>query len=152
MPTHIRHQIRDRTASTVAGLSTTGTRVYKGRTRALAADHAPSWLIYTRRETSDVDSQGDTKLVRGLTLMIEGRANASGASAAEDVEDLLDLMSAEAEVAMVADPSLGGIAIEVTLQSTDIEVIAPGDLHEGRIVLQYRVVYRTREADPTAAV
>jgi len=152
MPTHVRHQIRDRAASIIAGLPSTSDRVYKGRTRALAAQHEPSWLIYTRREASEVDSQGVVALARSLSLFLEGRVSVTGASAAEDAEVLLDLMASEAEPAMISDPSFGGLAHEVTLTATDIEVIAPGDTHEGRIVLQYRVVYRTRESDPNVAL
>lgn len=152
MPNHVRHQIRDRAAQVITGLPTTADRVYKGRTRGLSAQHDPTWLVYTRRESSEVDSQGNVALARGLTLVLEGRVSTSGATAAEDAEDLLDLMATEAEPAMVSDPSFGGLAHEVTLTATDIEVIAPGDNHDGRIYLQYRVVYRTRESDPTAAL
>jgi hypothetical protein len=152
MPHHVRHQVRDRAALIIAGLPTTGSRVYKSRTRALGAQHEPTWLIYTRRETSETDTQGNVALARVLSLFLEGRVTATGATAAEDAEDLIDLMAAEVEPAMVSDPSFGGLAQEVTLTATDCEVVAPGDTHEGRIVLQYRVVYRTRESDPTVAI
>lgn len=156
MPAHLRTQIRDAVAERLTGLPTTADRVHVGRTRTLAAGLDPAILIYTRRETSDTDSQGSMgsapRLARSLVLIVEGRANAGGADAAQELEDLLDQIAAEIEPAMVADFSLGGLTQEVTLTATETEIIAPGETHEGRIALTYRIGYRAAENDPTAAV
>lgn len=153
MPAHLRTQIRRAVKDRLTGLPATAERAYVGRTRPLAAGSDPALLIYTRRENSETDSQGSSpRLARSVTLIVEGRANATGADAAEDLENLLDQIAAEVEPAMVADWSLGGLAQEVTLTSTEIEIVAPGDTHEGRIALQYRIGYRTTECDPTSAL
>lgn len=152
MPKHVRGQIADRIEEILLDLPTTADRVFKGRTRALKAQHQPSLLVYVRREQSDIISAGNpAKLQRIATAVVEGRANATGASAAEDVEATLDQIAAEVEPAMAGSPPLGGLAIEVTLTATEIEVIAPGDVHEGRIWMQYRVTYLTLETQPTVA-
>lgn len=153
MTHHRRRQIRDRAKTQLLGLPTTGDQVFVGRTRELAQDHAPTWLVYARNESSDTDTQGPNgTLLRNLTLVLEGRARGEGENAAEDLENLLDTMAAEAEQVMALDFSMNGLAIEVTLTATEIEIIAPGEMHQGRTVLRYRVVYRTFEADPTQPV
>ena len=153
MTHHRRRQIRDRAKAQLLGLPSTGAEVYIGRTRELKQGHAPTWLVYARTEGSDVDTQGGgSTLLRNLALLLEGRANAEGETAAEDLENLLDDMAAEAEGAMALDFSLNGLATEVTLTGTEIETIAAGELHQGRIALRYRVVYRTLETDPTQPV
>jgi hypothetical protein len=146
---HVRSQIRAAIVAQLAGLATTGARVYSGRTRALAADHEPTLLVYAIEETSDVDAMGeDPPLMRTVTVRIEGRAVDA---AAADLEETLDQVAAEVEVAMAADFSLGGLSHEVTLTATRLRVEAPGDKHAGEVTMDYRVAYRTRERTPHVA-
>jgi hypothetical protein len=67
-------------------------------------------------------------------------------------DDTLDAIALEVEPAMVADFTLGGLAREVTLMSTTIETVAPGDAHAGEVSMEYHVFYRTRENAPETAV
>lgn len=148
MPDHLRQQIRDAAAALITGLASTGTRVEIGKTYPLAAQHSPTWLVYTRREISDVATSGAApELERTVNLLLEGRTDTAGPP-----DDLLDTMALEAETALGAGQKLGGLAKELTLIETDVEVIAAGDRHLGRIQLRFRVAYWTAEGAPGAAV
>lgn len=148
---HARAQIRDAVVSALTGLTTTGSRVYSGRTRALAKDHQPSLLVYATSETSDVDASG-RKLLRILLLVVEGRVVATGASAASDIESTLDTVASEVEARLTREPSLGGLAQELTLTRTVINAVSPGESHAGEVRMEFRVAYRTRETEPQTAV
>lgn len=144
-PKHVRTQIANAVIATLTGLPTTGANVFKGRTRPLAKGHPPTLLVYVRSEQSSADAMGI--LGRALRLRIEGRV-----TMADVPDDTLDQISLEVEPAMVADPSLGGLVREVTLISTTIDTVAPGDAHAGEVAMEYQVFYRTRENAPAVAV
>ena len=145
---HVRSQIRDAVVAALENLPTTGSRVYAGRTRPLAKDHAPTILVYAIEESSDVDAMGaNATLFRNLTLAVEGRV-----IGAETPDAALDRIAAEVEPAIVADPTLGGIAREVTLTATRINAQAPGESQAGEIRMEFRVQYRTIESAPQTAV
>jgi len=143
---HVRAQIIAAIIHAIDGLSTTAHRVYQGRTRSLPKDHAPTLLVYARSEQSDNDAMGGA-LMRILRIRVEGRVIMAAVP-----DGTLDQIALEIEPAMVADPSLGGLALEVTLISTTIEAQAPGDAHAGEIALDYRVRYRTQESAPATAI
>lgn len=147
---HVRNQIRDAVVTLLTGLSTTGAEVYPGRTRPLPAGHAPTLLVYAVSERAQIHAQGGGAgaiQIRDLTLAIEGRVTMAGVP-----DDTLDTIAAEVETAMVADPSLGGLTVEVTLISTRIDTQSPGESQAGEVRLEYRVVYRTRENAPETAI
>lgn len=143
---HVRAQIRAKIVEVLTGLPTTTDQVFPGRTRPLAADHAPTLLVYVTDEHSDNDAMGGI-LGRGLTVAVEGRVITANVP-----DDILDTIALEVEPAMVADPSLGRLVKEVTLTSTVINTKAPGDAHAGEIIMKYRVQYRTTESAPDTAV
>lgn len=146
---HARAAIRGAIVTALGGLATTGSRVYHGRTRPLGESHEPTLLVYATVEKSDIHSMSDEGaiLLRELTLAVEGRV-----IMADVPDDVLDDIAAEVEVAMQADPSLGGLALEVTLISTRITTQSPGENQAGEVRLEYRVQYRTRESAPATAV
>lgn len=142
---HVRAQIRQKVVEVLTGLPTTTDQVFPGRTRPLAANHAPTLLVYVTDERSDPDAMGI--LGRELTLAVEGRVTSA------DVPDgTLDQIALEVEPAMVARPLLGGVVSEVTLMSTLINTQAPGDAQAGEIIMKFRVAYRTTEIAPDTAV
>jgi hypothetical protein len=154
MAYHARKQIRDYVVNGLKGLTTTGDRVYPGRTRPLAAGHPPTLLVYLRSETSERAVRGrPPSLDRGCTLHIEGRT-----ATADAPDDLLDQIAAEVEakIASLIDYNtstfFGGLVLNVDLNATEMVVEADDKNHIGGIQLQYRVIYRTVEGAPTATV
>ena len=71
MADHVRQQIRERIATTVSGLSTTGSRVYQSRIYPLATADLPGLLIYSISEDSEIDMMG-SGMNRNLSISIEG--------------------------------------------------------------------------------
>jgi hypothetical protein len=144
---HVRQQIRDYVATGLAGLATTGDRVYVGRTRALPKGHPPCLLIYTRSETAQRAVRGvPPKLERPVTLHVEGRVQTAGVP-----DDLLDQIALEIEAgiaALIDYPTakfFGGLVQNVEFTGTEIVVEADGESHNGGVRLEYAVTYRTTE-------
>lgn len=157
MADHARKRIRDLAASTLAGLPTTGTRVYAGRTRALPANYDPSLLIYARSEKINRDAHGHPPpLLRVMSLDIVGRVQM-----ADVPDDLLDTIAAEVEAAIYAAApaffALDGVGI-ISMELDSVEIAAKvaeadgrsSEKHSGAVVLSYQVTYRTKEGAPTA--
>jgi hypothetical protein len=153
MPDHVRQQIRDAVVTGLTGLTTTGSRVYPGRTRPLAKGHDATLLVYTRSETGERTVQGAPgKITRRCLLDIEGRVSTAGVP-----DDMLDTIASEIETAMAALINfgtarvLGGLAMNLEYLGTDIIAEADGERHDGGVRVQYRVTYRTVEGAPTVA-
>lgn len=147
---HVRTQLRQAAVALLTGLPTTGARVWRGRIRTLAADHAPSLLVYTNDEEIVLAHQGTPAVQdRSVDLMVEGRANATESDA---LEDLLDVIAAEVEPAILDNWSFGGLASHTVLTKTRARIEAKGDRLNGGIRLEFRVTYSTAEGHPTVAV
>lgn len=145
---HARKQIRDAAVALLAGLASTGTRVFHGRVRPLPADHDPYLLVYAFEETIEPSSIGrPIALDRFLTLAVEGRAVSSGVP-----DDILDQIAAEVEAALAADPTLGVGVLDTQLIAVRINVEAPGEKQAGEVRMEFRVHYRTRENAPEIIV
>jgi hypothetical protein len=141
---HVRKQIRDYVAAQLAGLPTTGDNVFIGRTRALAADHPPTLLIYARREDYARDAMGRPPIImRTLALFVHGKVVASAPP-----DDTLDQIAVEVERKLGADDRLGGLVLDCVMTSSEIIVTAEGASHVGEIAMEYRVKYRTTQTDP----
>lgn len=143
---HARAAIRAAIVAALTGLPTTAARVYAGRTRPLPSDAGACLLIYAVDETSDADAMG-VVLARTLTVVVEGRVIMAGAP-----DETLDQIALEVEPAMIVRPLLAGLAQEVTLIGTTINVQAPGEHHVGEVIMRFRVRYRTKEGSPATAV
>jgi hypothetical protein len=152
MALHVRTQLRQAVVALLTGLPTTADRVYRGRLRPLAADHAPSLLVYTGDEDIAITEQGQPAVQgRPVELMIEGRANSTDSAA---LEDLLDVITAEVEAAVFENDawSFNGLASHTVLVKTRTRIEAKGDVLNGGIRLEFRVTYSTAEGRPTVAI
>ena len=86
MANHLRRQIRERAATTLTGLTTTGSNVFQSRVYPMESAGLPGLCIYTTDEAIEMQSMGATRHVsRDLTLIVEGYATASA-----NVDDTLD--------------------------------------------------------------
>lgn len=150
MANHLRRQIRDAAKAALTGLTTTGSRVYTGRSRPLGRAHQPSLLIYTPQETSRRAVNGHPPILeRTVQLMIEGRV-----SNANEPDDLLDDIAKEVEAAMWTNRALGGLVFNTRLGATDSVTEAEGERQIGGIRLTYEVTFQTPEgaADQNGAI
>ena len=145
---HVRQQLRERAATTLTGLSTTGSKVYQSRVYPLGAANLPGLLIYTKSEDSEaVTMSGARTLLRNLSLVIEGYVKA-----VSNYDDTVDTIAKEVETAMGNDVTLNGLAKNSYLESTEIEYDGQGEKPVAVVSLTYTVEYMTIENAPQTAV
>ena len=145
---HVRQSLRERIASNVTGLTTTGANVFQSRVYTLEPDDLPCLLVYSTSETSERATMATTdSLNRDLTVMVEGYART-----ASNLDDTLDTISAEVETAVASDPTCNALALDTVLQSTEIEYDAEGDQPIGSVRLSFSVHYQTKTNVPGTAL
>ena len=145
---HLRQQIRERAATRLTGLSTTGSNVFQSRTYPLERASLPGICLYTNEETSEIQSQGNPRNVQKiLSLSILGFASSS-----TGVDDTLDTISKEVEIAMQGDILLNNLAQDSYLSETSISISAEGEKEIGSVTLIYTVIYQHSENNPGAAL
>tara|TARA_B100001939_G_scaffold308486_1_gene289126 strand:- start:466 stop:912 length:447 start_codon:yes stop_codon:yes gene_type:complete len=148
MADHIRQQIRERIATNVTGLTTTGSRVYQSRVYPMASANMPGLLVYSTSEDSEIDAMGATGVLnRVLNISIEGYVKTI-----TEFDDKIDDICKEVETAMAGDQKVNGLAKNSFLQSTEIEFSGDGDQPIGVVTLNYVVQYRTATNAPDAAL
>ena len=146
--THVRQSIRERIASNVTGLSTTGSNVFQSRVYDMQGSELPGLLVYSLSEDSERDSFiGTNGLNRVLEVVVEGYAKASA-----NLDDTLDTISEEVEAAIAADPTCNSLAKDLALTGTEIEFNGDGETPMGTVRLSYSVVYRTTTTAPGTAI
>lgn len=148
MADHVRQQIRERIATTITGLSTTGANVFQSRVYPLDVDSLPALLVYTSSESSDVDVMGTTLgMNRMLNVSIEAYVKAT-----VDFDDIVDDICKEVEIALGADRTLNNLAKFQYLSSTEIQFNGEGDKPVGVVTMGYAVQYRTTTTAPDIAI
>ena len=148
MANHLRRQIRERAATTLTGLTTTGSNVFQSRVYPMESAGLPGLCIYTTEETVEMQSMGGTRHVsRDLTLIVEGYATDSA-----NVDDTLDQIGKEIEIAMSGDITFNDLAQDSYLSSVEITLSGDGSTGIGKITHSYTVVYQNAENAPDAAL
>jgi len=148
MADHVRQQIRERIATTITGLTTTGSNVYQSRVYPLDSVSLPALLVYTLSEGSEVDTMGTSLgLNRTLSVAIEGYVKVN-----TDFDDVVDDICKEVEAALGADRSLNNLAKSQNITSTEIQFNGEGDQPVGVVTMTYTVVYRTTTTAPDIAI
>jgi hypothetical protein len=148
MANHVRRQIRDAAATALAGLTTTGARVYPSRTYPLQDANLPALRIYTNEETVEMSSMGGAnRLVqRTLNLLVEGCAKVN-----DTLDDTLDDIIKEVETAIAANQTLGG-AKWVQLAGIEIEMEGEGEKETGVARMTFQCEYITELDTPDVAL
>ena len=148
MANHLRRQIRERVATTLTGLTTTGSNVFQSRIYPMESAGLPGLCVYTQEESVGIQSMGGTRNVsRDLTLIIEGYASASS-----NIDDTMDAIGKEVEVTMSGDITLNDLAQDSYLSSVEITLSGDGSTGIGKITHSYTVVYQNAENAPDAAL
>lgn len=144
---HVRKQIRDRVATLVTGLTTTGSNVYKMRRYALDDAKLPALCIYTMDESSALITIGSRTLRRGVNVAVHAFAKGSSTT----VSDTIDNICVEVEEAIAADFFLNGLAKSCVLSSTEIDINVEGQESIASARLVYSVEYITTLGDVETA-
>ena len=148
MANHVRQQIREYFGTTLTGLTTTGSNVYESRVYTLQEDTLPSLVIYTKSESSEPIVIGiDRVMSRELSVVVEAYCKATS-----NFDDTIDTISKEVEEAIAADRTLGGLAKDTFIESTDIDYTGDGEQPVGYATLTFLTNYYVQETNPDVAV
>ena len=142
---HVRKLIRDNIVTTVTGLTTTASRVYKTRIYPLETGKLPGLCVYTKSETSEMQTMTMPRTqMRVLDVMVEAYV--------QGTDDALDTIAVEVEEALATDVTRGGYAkdTEVVDFEADFSGEAEKPFSVGRFTV--RVTYMTVENDVETAV
>jgi hypothetical protein len=144
---HLRQSIRERIATDVTSLTTTGANVFQSRIFPVEESKLPCLLVYTTSEDSEVTEMASPRpMTRTLNVVVQGVVSAA------QPDDTLDLISKEVEVALAGDVSINSLANNSFLSSTEIEFNADGAKPIGTVMLNYSVEYRNLDNNPESAI
>lgn len=144
---HLRQSIRERIATDVTGLTTTGSNVFQSRIYPIEDASLPCLLVYTTSEDSEVSEMASPRpMTRILNVVVQGVVSAT------QPDDTLDLISKEVEVALAGDVTINSLANNSFLSSTEIEFNAEGAKPIGTVILNYVVEYRNLDNNPETAI
>ena len=145
--THVRQQIRDDIVTTLTGLTTTGSNVFRSRIFPLEETNLPALCIYTKSETSEYDTIGLPRSVNRI-LDVAVEAYVKGVS---NYDNTLDTIAVEMEEAIAADITLGGLAKDAQITAFEADFAGDGEqpVAVGRFTVT--VEYRTVENDVETA-
>jgi len=144
---HLRQSIRERVATDVTGLTTTGSNVFQTRLYPVESTSLPCLLVYTTSEESEVTEMASPRpMSRTLNVVVQGVVSAA------QPDDTLDLISKEVEIALAGDVSINSLASNSFLSSTEIEINADGAKPVGTVMLNYVVEYRNLDNNPETAI
>ena len=144
---HLRQSIRERIATDVTGLTTTGSNVFQSRIYPIEDASLPCLLVYSTSEDSEVTEMASPRpMHRILNVVVQGVVSAT------QPDDTLDLISKEVEVALAGDVSINSLAHNSFLSSTEIEFNADGAKPIGTVMLNYVVEYRNVDNNPESAI
>ena len=145
---HVRKSIRDNVVTTLTGLTTTGSNIYRTRVYPLAEDKLPGLAIYTRDESTGDETMGIPRTqIRNLTVAVE--IYVKGTS---NYDDTLDTICVEIEEALYTDLTRGGYAKDTNITNMDAEFSGEGDQPVARATLTLDITYATKENDVETAV
>jgi hypothetical protein len=143
MANHARNQLRDLVVARLAGLPTSGARVYRSRVFQMTDNTVPGLIVYSLAESVEHKSIGTPRLQRRtLTFLVECYAKLTNG-----VEDVLDTMCKEVEAALAADPSLGNKVRDLHLADTAVQ-LDDADRAIGVAQLTWTCIYNLREGAP----
>lgn len=141
---HVRAQIRDALATLLTGLTTTGSRVFKSRERALSASELPALLIHIDDEQIEHASIGrprlQNRLAQGVVRVVSG----------VDGDTEIDAAIEEIETALVA--GIDSVAHDARLVAISVERDAEASPPVTTATLVIEVEYRTREGAPDTRI
>tara|TARA_R100000697_G_scaffold72682_1_gene85042 strand:+ start:2510 stop:2941 length:432 start_codon:yes stop_codon:yes gene_type:complete len=138
---HKRQSIRERVASTLTGLTTTGSNVFQSRVYPIENTKLPCLLIYTREESSEPLTTNPPRAIEKiLSLVVEGYVKAN-----TNFDDTIDTICEEVEEALFTDRLINDLALDSFLVNTDISYNGEGDNPLGIVVMTFQITYHHTE-------
>ena len=136
-----KQQIREPVATTLTGLSTTGSNVFQSRVYPIENTKLPCLLIYTREETSEPLTTNPPRAIEKiLSLVVEAYVKANA-----NYDDTIDTITEEVEEALYGDRLINNLALDSFLVNTDISYNGEGDNPLGIVVMTFQITYHHTE-------
>lgn len=144
---HVRQQIRDQLVTTLTGLTTTGSNVFRSRIFPLEQTKLPALCIFTKSEAVEFDTIG---LPRSINRILDVAVEAYVIGTA-NYDNSLDTIAVEVEEAIAADPTLSSLAKDAQVTAFEADFAGDGEqpVAVGRFTIT--VEYRTAENDVETA-
>ena len=137
---HYRQQIRERVATTLTGLNTTGSNVFQSRIYNIEESKLPCLCIYTVSETSEPISMSPPRSIeKVLDLVVE--IYIKGQNSATD----LDAVVKDVKTQMYSDRLINNLAKDSYLSTQELTYNGEGDKNIAVGVLTYQVFYHHTE-------
>jgi len=141
---HIRKLIRDNIVTTLTGLTTTGTKVYRSRLYALAESKLPCLAIYTNTEATEYLTMREPRTQqRALDVSVEAYVKATA-----NYDNTIDDICSEVEQALYTDTTRGGYAKDTQVTGVNVEMSIDGDQPIALATINVNVIYNTEEGNP----
>lgn len=145
--THVRKQIRDYFETTLTSdVTLVSGRVFGTRVFPFDGTKLPCIAVYATSETSDLMTMGSKTLMRDASVVVEAYIRVSGT-----FDDDADALAVQVEEAIAADTTLGGVAKDAILTSTEIDFSGDAEMPIGVARLTYSVDYVTSIGDVETA-
>lgn len=148
MTDHTRKLIRDAAkAALVVANTRAGTRVESNRPNPLSqrpspdggnAQELPALLVYTRSTKSEVFDESPRRYRNRAELVVEGVLEIQ---AGQEIDDELDAFELEITNAMLRDETLGGLANDLTQQSSSTGTDDTGAKLLGAVIITFEAEY-----------
>jgi hypothetical protein len=145
---HVRQSIRDNIVSTLTGLATTQTRVFRSRLYPMDSGKLPGLCIYTKSESSEFATMGSNRTV-SRTMRVAVEIYVSGLT---NYDNSLDAIAAQIEIALMTDRTRAGLAKDTRIVGFDADYSGDGERPVATGTIEVEVLYHTKEATPEAAV
>ncbi|MDA0307499.1 MAG: hypothetical protein O2832_02100 [Proteobacteria bacterium] len=147
--THARTQIRNVVKALLLNNTSAGAKVYESRIYPLDDPKLPAILIYTKQESvGDQMSMSKPRTQhRELQLTIEVYVKANST-----IDETADGLALEIEQIIGNDLSLGGLAKDTILSTTEIQYSDEGEKPIAVITLTFAVLYAVKENAPQTLI
>jgi len=144
---HIRKRMRDYFDTVLlADVPLVQSRVFPTRIFPLDGGKLPCLAVYTTSESSALQTMGLKTLARDVSIVVEAYIRAT-----DRFDDDADALSVQIESAVAADTTLGGLAKDTILTSTEIEFSNEAEKPIGVARLTFTVRYVTSISDASTA-
>ena len=120
----------------LGGVAATGGRVYRGRVWPIDATELPAILVGMGQDQV-VDEQSNRYLVRELDVVVE-----SSVQSVSNLEAELNRLRSEVFAVLMADPTLGGLAVDLALVLDQAPEYADQDVPIATQQMLWRALYR----------
>ncbi|MGE0270299.1 MAG: hypothetical protein AB7M05_08925 [Alphaproteobacteria bacterium] len=141
--THVRQQIRDAVATTLTGLSITGSNVFVSRTAPLTSGDLPALEIFTLKEPVRTISRERTQM-RDLEVLVDACVDSSSSTADDELDDICS----EVETALSASVTISAVVVELVLAETNIELKSEADPSVAVAHMKYVFTVQTAQGAP----